>query len=69
MDPDQADELFEPFRQASEGMARKYEGTGLGLALTREVLDQMGGGIEVDTEKGEGSCFTVRLPREDKKGK
>ncbi|PSQ87712.1 MAG: hypothetical protein BRD42_01100 [Bacteroidetes bacterium QS_3_64_15] len=62
MDPSRAEDLFEPFRQASEGMSREYEGTGLGLAVTKEAAEQMGGTIEVETEKGEGSRFTVRLP-------
>lgn len=65
MDPSQADTLFEPFRQESEGYGREYEGTGLGLAVTKEAVEQMDGTIEVDTEKGEGSRFTVRLPRTD----
>jgi len=63
MDPARAEELFEPFRQASEGLEREYEGTGLGLAVTREAVDQMDGTIEVETQKGEGSRFTVRLPQ------
>jgi PAS domain S-box-containing protein len=62
MDPEVAEDLFEPFRQASEGLSREYEGTGVGLAVTKEAIDQMGGTIEVETEKGEGSRFTVRLP-------
>ncbi len=62
MDPAVAEGLFEPFRQASEGMSREYEGTGIGLAVTREAVAQMGGSIEVDTQKGEGTCMTVRLP-------
>jgi len=62
MDPSTAETLFEPFRQASEGLSREYEGTGIGLAVTREAVQQMEGTIEVTTEKGEGSCFTVRLP-------
>jgi signal transduction histidine kinase len=62
MDPSTAEDLFEPFRQESEGLAREYEGTGLGLAVTRKALHEMGGSIEVETEKGEGACFTVRLP-------
>ncbi len=62
MDPAVAEGLFEPFRQASEGMSREYEGTGIGLAVTREAVAQMGGSIEVETEKGKGSRFTVRLP-------
>ena len=62
MDPSRAEDLFEPFRQASEGMSREYEGTGLGLAVTKQAVEQMGGTIEVETEKGEGSRFAVRLP-------
>jgi signal transduction histidine kinase len=63
MEPSTAEALFEPFRQASEGMGREYEGTGIGLAVTREAVQQMGGTIDLDTEEGEGSCFTVRLPK------
>ena len=63
MDPSRAEDLFEPFRQASEGVSREYEGTGLGLAVTKQAAKQMGGTIEVETEKGEGSRFTVQLPR------
>jgi signal transduction histidine kinase len=63
MDPTQAETMFEPFRQESEGVGREYEGTGLGLAVTREAVEQMGGSIDVETEKGTGSRFTVRLPR------
>jgi len=62
MDKEEVDELFEPFRQASEGMDREYEGTGLGLAVTKEAVKQMGGTIEVETEKGEGTRFIVFLP-------
>ncbi|MCS4198400.1 ATP-binding protein [Salinibacter ruber] len=62
MDPEVAGRLFEPFRQASEGMSREYEGTGIGLAVTKRATEEMGGSIEVDTQKGEGSRFTVRFP-------
>ncbi|WP_205522062.1 ATP-binding protein [Salinibacter ruber] len=62
MDPEVAERLFEPFRQASEGMSREYEGTGIGLAVTKRATEEMGGSIEVDTQKGEGSRFTVRFP-------
>ncbi|MCS4152571.1 PAS domain S-box protein [Salinibacter ruber] len=62
MDPSVAERLFEPFRQASEGMSREYEGTGIGLAVTKRAAEEMGGSIEVDTQKGEGSRFTVRFP-------
>ena len=63
MEPEVAEGLFEPFRQASEGMSREYEGTGIGLTIMRKAIGQMDGSIEVTTEKGEGSRFTVRLPK------
>ncbi|PSQ73325.1 MAG: hypothetical protein BRD39_04480 [Bacteroidetes bacterium QH_9_64_21] len=63
MKPETAEDLFEPFRQASQGLSREYEGTGVGLAVTKEATEQMDGHLEVDTEKGEGSRFVVRLPR------
>jgi len=62
MAPSRAEDLFEPFRQASEGLARDYEGTGLGLAVTKEAAEQMGGRVEVETKEGKGTCVTVRLP-------
>jgi len=62
MDPTGVDALFEPFRQASEGISREYEGTGIGLAITKKAVEQMGGEIGVETEKGVGTRFTVRLP-------
>jgi PAS domain S-box-containing protein len=63
MDPAAVSTLFEAFSQASEGKGREYEGTGLGLAVTKQAVDQMDGTIDVDTEKGVGSCFVVGLPR------
>ncbi len=63
MDPEVAEDLFEPFRQASEGFGREYEGTGLGLAVTSRATERMEGSIEVDTEKGKGTCFTVWFPQ------
>ncbi|MCS3628437.1 signal transduction histidine kinase [Salinibacter ruber] len=65
MDPEKIEDLFKPFRQASEGMAREYEGTGLGLAVTREAVEQMNGSIEVETEKGKGTTIRVQLPKEE----
>lgn len=62
MDPEMVDHLFQPFRQASVGPSRKYEGTGVGLAVTKKATEQMGGSIEVETEEGEGSRFIARLP-------
>ena len=68
MDPEEVETLFQPFRQASEGLGREYEGTGLGLAVTKEVVDRMDGEISVETETGAGTCFTVRFPAAETAG-
>jgi len=56
--------IFEEFRQESEGYGRSFEGTGLGLAITRQFVELMKGTIEVDSEVGVGSTFTVKFPFE-----
>lgn len=55
--------LFEPFKQESGGLARSHDGSGLGLALVYRYVTAMGGVISVQSAKGQGSAFTVRLPR------
>lgn len=62
IDEDALPQIFKAFRQESEGMAREYEGTGPGLSILNELVDALGGEIEVDTEKEEGTRFVVRLP-------
>jgi PAS domain S-box-containing protein len=54
--------LFEEFYQESDGLARNFEGTGLGLRIAKRLLDAMGGTLAVESEKGHGSCFTISLP-------
>jgi PAS domain S-box-containing protein len=54
--------IFDPFRQASEGYHRRYEGTGLGLTITKKLVEAMNGIIEVESKEGEGSAFKVRFP-------
>ncbi len=55
-------QIFEPFRQVSEGTSREYEGSGVGLAVTQKAVESMDGDLAVETEKGTGSQFTVQLP-------
>jgi signal transduction histidine kinase len=56
------DRIFEPFTQLSSSRARLPEGTGLGLAISRMLADALGGTVEVTSEEGVGSTFTLRLP-------
>jgi CheY-like chemotaxis protein len=55
--------IFESFSQADDSTTRNYGGTGLGLTITRRFCEMMGGSIVVDSEPGEGSTFTIDLPR------
>jgi signal transduction histidine kinase len=55
--------IFEVFRQVDGSDSREKQGTGLGLAITKQLVDRMGGYIEVTTEMGKGSTFSVTLPR------
>ncbi len=55
--------LFVPFQQIDTGLTRKYEGTGLGLSICKRLSERLGGRIEVESEPGRGSVFTVRIPK------
>ena len=61
---EQQTKLFQDFTQADSLTARRYGGTGLGLALSRKLARMMGGDVTVTSEPGKGSVFTVRLPAE-----
>lgn len=54
--------LYEPFEQADNGIARKYGGTGLGMAITKKLVAIMDGTIEVESQEGAGTTFMVDLP-------
>ena len=60
--PEKLKQIFEPFTQASRAVSRKFGGTGLGLALSRRFAHIMGGEIEVESQLGAGSTFTVQIP-------
>lgn len=60
--PEHLPQLFQPFSQIDSGLARQHEGTGLGLAICRRLVELMGGKIEVTSEWGRGSTFSVTLP-------
>jgi PAS domain S-box-containing protein len=60
--PEGLEQLFKPFSQIESGLARKFEGTGLGLALVKLLAELHGGTVAVGSAVGKGSCFTVWLP-------
>jgi len=62
MTPEQQKKLFQPFTQVDASTTRRFGGTGLGLTITKQFVDMMQGHITVDSEFGEGTCFTVELP-------
>jgi signal transduction histidine kinase len=54
--------IFDPFRQADSSTTRKFQGSGLGLSITRQLCEMMGGSIEVKSKLGEGATFIVIIP-------
>jgi PAS domain S-box-containing protein len=60
--------LFKPFEQIDSSLNRQYEGTGLGLALVKQIVELHGGFVTLQSELGQGSCFTIGLPYRVSKG-
>ena len=61
--PEQLEKLFQPFTQADSSTTREYGGTGLGLTITKRFCEELGGSVEVVSQKDVGSTFTLLLPR------
>ena len=61
MSADFMDTIFDAFTRAESSLTNKIQGTGLGMAITRNLVEAMGGTIDVDSELGQGSCFEVLM--------
>jgi PAS domain S-box-containing protein len=59
---DRQSDIFNAFTQEDNTITRKFGGTGLGLSIVKKLVDMMEGTIEVESEMGEGTCFTVTIP-------
>lgn len=62
MSPEQVEKVFDAFTQAEGSTTRKYGGTGLGLTITKEFCQMLGGDLSVTSELGKGTIFTIRVP-------
>jgi PAS domain S-box-containing protein len=64
--PEDLLKLFKPFVQLDSGLSRQYEGSGLGLALVKNMVEMHGGSVNVQSKPGQGSCFSFVLPWNEK---
>ncbi|MDO4488950.1 MAG: response regulator [Eubacteriales bacterium] len=62
MEPEFVDKIFQPFERERTSTVSKTQGTGLGMAISKNIIDMMGGTIEVQTEKDKGTEFVIKLP-------
>ena len=62
MSPEFAQKIFEPFERERTSTVSRIQGTGLGMAITKNIVDMMGGTIEVQTAQGKGTEFIIRVP-------
>ena len=69
MTVEQKTRIFEPFKQADESISRRFGGTGLGMNITKSLIERMGGQILVKSEIGKGTIFVLSLPIELKEQK
>ncbi|MEE3719561.1 ATP-binding protein [Tumidithrix elongata RA019] len=63
--PENINQIFQPFTQLDNALNRQYEGSGLGLAVVKQIVETHGGKVEVSSEIGVGSTFIVKLPSGD----
>ena len=59
---DKLERIFEPFEQADGSISREYGGTGIGLSISKQLVELQGGTLQIKTKEGEGSTFTFNLP-------
>ncbi|PHK14722.1 hypothetical protein VF12_40795 [Nostoc linckia z15] len=62
---DKQDDVFREFTQASQNIEKTYGGTGLGLTISKKIVEMLGGTIHLESEEGKGSIFTIVLPAEE----
>lgn len=62
IEKDSQENIFKEFTQANSGIEKKFGGTGLGLTISKKILELLGGTIELESEEGKGSVFTIMIP-------